>query len=716
MSAVRCLFGSFLMLVLLFSPLGALAKLPEVKVSKEEGPVEIEADFLIYDQERKVFEAHGQVEVVRGGLVLKANHAELNQGTKDLAAWGDVILREGENVLECERMEMNLETQVGKVYQARLFLKDQNYHIVGKEAERLGEDRYRIREGSFTTCDETRPPWKFTVKELDVTMTGQGIARGPLFYVEDVPILYFPKAVFPVKRERQSGFLIPEVGYSSTDGLDVRAAFYWAMRKDMDATFYFGVEGERGPKEGVEYRYAFDKDSRGQANFYFIHDSVYEGNRDAFFWRHDQRLPEGFYLKTDINYVSDIQYPRDFDEDLPVGAKIDSRSLRLLRSVVFGGKDWDQFSVIADGMGFIDLTTENNDRTVQKLPQVSFYAHPQSLFGNSLFWDLTSTYTNFYRKEGVQAQRGYLTPRVSYPVRVFDGLKLEPAVAVSETLYSISDAPLGQFEGWKNRLSFQGGIQASTELYRIYDEIFPGLARLFGVSKWMHTIEPTIAYLYSPDVNQDEIPIFDDLDRIPATNQIFYGITQRLVGKPLKETVTSGPREYARLTLYQLYSLGDPFDRDTKGNERYFSDIFAELDLFLNPYMTGRIDVAFNPYDTRFNQANGLLTVRDKRNDAIQLEYRYTTDRVHEGNAFGRIRTFDPLYLFGGLRYNLLEGSPVETFYGAHYQGQCFTLGATLNHIYESPDKTQRGETRYWFYVSLLGIGDVGHKPFFMGL
>ena len=85
----------------------------------------------------------------RGDFSLKADHARLNTVTNEMVAWGKVVMREGEDVLECERFEVNLNTRAGKVYEGKLFLKDQNFHIVGKEAEKLGESTYRIREGYF---------------------------------------------------------------------------------------------------------------------------------------------------------------------------------------------------------------------------------------------------------------------------------------------------------------------------------------------------------------------------------------------------------------------------------------------------------------------------------------------------------------------------------------------------------------------------------------
>jgi LPS-assembly protein len=689
------------------------AKVPEVKVTQGEGPVEIEADHLIYEQDEQIYQAHGHVEVLRGDFSLKADHAQLKTTTKELIAWGNVLLREGEDVVECERLDVNLDSRSGKIYQAKLFLKDQNFHITGKEAEKLGENRYRIREGSFTTCDAKRPPWKFTVKELEVTVNGQGIAKGPVFYLEDIPVLYFPVAVFPVNRERETGFLLPEVGYSNTYGFEFKDAFYWAIAKDMDATLYFSRYGDRGFKEGVEYRYAFTKDTKGQANFYFVDDQVYKGNRYAFFLQHEQKLPDDFYLKGDINHVSDRFYPQDFDEDLPERTKIDSRSLKQLRSVLFGGKNWDQFSFLTEGAVFNDLTQKTNDETIQELPQISFYAHPQSLLKTPFFYDFASSYTNFWREGGVEAQRGDLFPRFSYPIRLLDVLKFESNVGLRETVYQLHDDPTHQFQGWKSRETFEAGAELSAEFYRVYEAAqFPWLSNLFKVAKWMHTVEPTISYAYSPRVNQDNLPQFDPVDRIPFTNQITYGITQRLVGKPEKEGVESGPYEYAKLKIFQSYSLGDPFVNEVvnEGKEGKFSNIQAELWWNFNPYVIARGDAEFNPYRGNFETLNALIRVKDQRDDAVLAQYRFTRNNIQEVNFLARVRTIKPLYVYGATYYNLLEKRLVETVYGAEYQAQCWTLGVTVEDINGSPDGTQKKELRFQVYFNLLGIGSVGHK------
>ena len=705
----------FLLFIVLYS-LPTHAKVGKVSTMKAEGPVDIEADELIFEKETQLYEAHGKVEVRRGDFSLKADHAQLNMATKELVAWGNVLLKEGEDVIECQRLEVNIETRLGRIHQAKFFMKDQNFHITGREAEKLGENHYRIRDGSLTTCDAKRPPWKFTVKELEVkemALGGVAIAKGPIFYLEDIPVLYFPWGAFPVRLERQTGFLIPQVGYSKKYGPEAKTGFYWAFAKNMDATFYFDWLGDRGFKEGLEYRYAFTRETQGQAKLYFIDDQVLHKNRYAFFIEHQQKFPNDFYLKGDINHVSDHKYLRDFDEDLPKGAKIDSRSSRQLKSVLFGGKNWDQFSLVAQGAVYDDLTKESNDETVQKLPQISFYAHPQSLFKTPLFYDLASSYTHFWREKGVEAHRGDLFPRVSYPMRLFNVLKFESDVGLRETFYKADNDPTNKFYGWKSRETLEAGMEMSTEFYRVYDgEMVSKISNLY---KLMHTIEPTIGYRYSPRVDQDDLPVFDGVDRIPYANQITYGITQRLVGKPEKEGISSGPYEYAKLRIFQSYSLGDPLI-DAGGKKRSFSNIQGELWWNFGPYVSAHWDAELNPYQGSFDIFNFAIAARDRRNDVVQVSYRDTRSTVRAINLDARVKTIAPVYLFGSFYYNLLAGTWVQGIFGAEYQAQCWSAGFVLEDINRSPDGTQKKELKFHFYFNLLNIGSMGHKPYFMKL
>jgi LPS-assembly protein len=259
-------------------------------------------------------------------------------------------------------------------------------------------------------------------------------------------------------------------------------------------------------------------------------------------------------------------------------------------------------------------------------------------------------------------------------------------------------------------------MEMSTEFYRVYDgEMVSKISNLYKVSKWMHTIEPTIGYRYSPRVDQDDLPVFDEVDRIPYTNQITYGITQRLVGKPEKEGISSGPYEYAKLKLYQSYSLGDPLI-DAGGKKRSFSNIRGELWWNFGPHVSAHWDAELNPYQGSFDIFNFAINAKDRRNDVVQVQYRDTRSTIREINLDARVKTIAPVYLFGSFRYNLLEGMRVENIFGAEYQAQCWSAGFAFEDINRSPDGTQKKELKFQVYFNLLNIGSVGHKPYSMRL
>jgi len=719
----------FFLFVLVYQP-AVYGVVGEVSVTKAEGPVDIEADELTYDRETQTYEGHGQVEVSRGDLSLKADHARLNMATKDMEAWGNVLLREGEDVIECQRLEVNLDTRLGKIHQARLYLKDQNVHITGGEVDKLGENHYRVRDGSFTTCDAKQPPWKFTVKEIEVqemALGGWGIGKGVVFYFEDIPALYFPWGIFPVRQDRQSGFLMPSAGHSGQYGFKMSNGFFWAIAKNMDATLYLDYLGTRGFKEGVEYNYAFTRETKGQANFYYIDDQSLHKDRYAFFIEHEQKLPYDIYLKGNVNHVSDHQYFLDYkNEDLPETARmaeIDATSINLLRSVVFGGKDWDKFSLLVNNEVFDDFTQRNNEKTVQKLPQISFFAHPQSLFKTPLFYDVTSSYTNFWRERGIESHRGDFFPTISYPARLFNVLKFESDVGLRETFYRSTNDYTGTFEGWQSRETLEANTQMSAEFYRVYDaEALSKIADLFKVSKWMHIIEPSISYQYSPPVNQSHIPVYDDVDRIPFTNQITYGFTQRLMGKPQSpqsEEVSSGAVEYAKLKIFQSYSLSDPswFNSqfiDSEGKKRSFSNIEGQLWWNFSPYLWAYLDTEFNPYRAGFDLFNFVIGAKDLRSDTVTVGYAGQRSTFREINFNARVKTISPIYLFGAYYYDLFNAIWVYWMFGAEYQTQCWSAGFLLEGLNRSLAGNRKSDLKYTFYFNLLNIGSFGKRPYFM--
>ena len=122
-------------------------------------------------------------------------------------------------------------------------------------------------------CDGPAPSWKFTARDLDVTVEDYARGKDAVFYVADIPVFYTPYIAFPVMRERQSGFLIPRIGSSSIKGFYLDIPYYWAISPSQDVTFDVDGQTKRGAGIGVDYRYLRPKGSDGQFRGYLIYDT-----------------------------------------------------------------------------------------------------------------------------------------------------------------------------------------------------------------------------------------------------------------------------------------------------------------------------------------------------------------------------------------------------------------------------------------------------------
>ena len=72
-------------------------------------------------------------------------------------------------------------------------------------------------------------------------------AHNSVFRLLNIPLLYMPYVTHPVNTEgRQSGFMIPVIGESSTKGLILGEQIYFAINRSTDLTVgaeYFSLRG-----------------------------------------------------------------------------------------------------------------------------------------------------------------------------------------------------------------------------------------------------------------------------------------------------------------------------------------------------------------------------------------------------------------------------------------------------------------------------------------
>ena len=687
----------------------------ESKDYKAEGPITMEADKLTYDQKGGFISLEGAVRIFHKNTSLQADKVIFYDKTRDVMAEGGVILTEGEDVLQCDRLEFNIDTKKGLVYQGKLFLKKKNFHITGSKAEKLGEMEYRVYDATLTSCDARVPSWKFSAKRLDVEIEGYAKGWWPGFHMKNIPLLYFPWAIFPVKRERQSGFLFPEFGSSSKWGPEITIPFYWAIAPNQDATFYLERIGDtrgRGFKEGIEYRYVWSTRARGEIKGFYIWDERVDNSRWSIFAGHDQSLPGRYYIKADINWVSDKDYPVDFDGDIPDEALIDARSRNQLESTLILGKDWE-WGALGTELSYsrdlepdpADPTVNHNRATMQRLPQATFFLFQEQFLNTPLFYEMEAEGTYFWREELptnpnliadgeiLRGGRIDLYPRLAVPLKPYDIVRFEPWISYRETIY-FPDDPMGQYDEVSSREIFDVGASLATTI----SKVFP--LRGKRIQGLKHIIEPEVVYTYIPKVRQVDNPFFDEMDRIGKQNSVTWLLTNYLIGKKVGDDGKAAYPEYLYLKLYQGYD----FSHNIPSEER-ISNLIAEAKISPFTWLSGTMDLEYNPHHRRLDVFNAAVTLQDKRGDYLGVEYRLTKNQVEQLNAELGIRIIDPLDFYFAYRHNLLDDVRIETVYGLDYRHQCWEISVRLYDINRSPDRLRDDELRVMVYVTLSGLG-----------
>jgi LPS-assembly protein len=248
-------------------------------------------------------------------------------------------------------------------------------------------------------------------------------------------------------------------------------------------------------------------------------------------------------------------------------------------------------------------------------------------------------------------------------------------------------------------------------LSRVYE------AKWWKFERFKHQIEPEISYTYIPRVDQDDIPIFNELDRIDYTNAITYGLTTTASGKVRQAGVGHDVRELLRFTVSQSYSFSEPFWRDARsGRGRYFSDIEAKLWFNPSPYINVRGDLQYNPYEHYLDGFNLSAALSDRRDDALGLEYRYSRDEVENINVNLRVRIRDWLDLFTTYSYNIFESRRFSSTYGLNFRSKCWGVQMSVEDKKRTPltvredeiTRVQDDDIKFRIQVTLTGLGAVG--------
>ncbi len=696
----------------------------------KDGPVQVEADQFGFEQDPEAYLATGNVFITYDSTVLVAETVRIDRVTDEASAEGHVLVLGDGDILEGDRGKLKLQAKTGVIYQGRLFLAKNHMYVQGDRIEKRAESTYWVENASVTPCDGETPDWRFTGRQLDVTIDGYGKIYHGRFEVRNMPVIYTPFLLFPAKTTRQSGFLLPYLGYSRDKlGVDVQVPFYWAAAKNIDATLYTRVMTKRGVQEGLEVRYVTAGGSFGtmygdvlsdrkevNESLGFMSRNWASGQRRwALWWNHETRFDDGSYIRADIAKVSDSWYFRDFSShNYFLGSYssdqsdrfrrvpfLANESLTQLDSTVRYVKDWTNANLTAAIRYTDDFTKSTNAATLQRYPEISFTALKQQLLKTPLYYELSSVYDYFYRNTGQKGHLLDIRPTISMPMTLFRRFQFTPYMSWQGTFWSRDDdVTLTTDTRQGERQLFQMGGSLSTEVQRIYD------VHLLGVDKVRHAVKPEVTYTYIPNTHQGDIPDF--ATAVSEQNTVQYAVTNTLTARRKdKKTGKTTYQEWVRLKLAQSFDVLEAkrtIETGTKGN-RPFSVMDVELDLtpisFLNFSARNKLDVN----NGGWTQTNYDLTLSDIRGDTATVGYRYTRDTLEELNLTIKAVITPSLDVMYVHRRNRLDNKDVERTYSVQYRRQCWEIKVSfsdnvtyLSNGVEEPDRL------YAVKLSLYGL------------
>ena len=139
----------------------------------------------------------------------------------------------------------------------------------GRMIEKIGDDRYRITNGAFTSCAQPTPRWEIVSSKATIDLEDYAILRNAVIRVKNVPVFYLPILYYPIQSDdRATGFLMPSYGNSTYRGHSISNAFFWAINRSQDLTLFHDWMFTKGQGYGSEYRYTMGAGAEGQIRVY----------------------------------------------------------------------------------------------------------------------------------------------------------------------------------------------------------------------------------------------------------------------------------------------------------------------------------------------------------------------------------------------------------------------------------------------------------------
>jgi lipopolysaccharide assembly outer membrane protein LptD (OstA) len=460
-----------------------------------------------------------RIQIVSNGVLkyqgseLKAHEINYQATRRLVTAEGTPSLSDPQNTVVGVKMTYRTDEREGMVYQGRTEFDNGFYR--GKEIKKLSDQELLVRQGDYTTCNkDSVPDYHFHADRMKVILKDKVVARPVVFYIKHIPVLALPYYIFPIRKGRHSGIMMPDVefGISRDKGRFARnLGYYWAISDYMDARSWIDYY-DVGPKIYLngDYQYRVRYVLNGSLEGSYLRESVRETGSRSIRWSvqgdHTQTLGEGAQLTMREDFTSD----KDFRGDRDFGAGVDERLNRTLKSDMNLRKNWSRTSLnlSASRTQYLDATTGGGIKISQAVPSLDFNVNsgtigraPDAAGRGARLPFLSSTYagTAFkYRNAYTRRFDGRIgsNQAVEQDVSLSDNRSLGPFLRFQPSWSGSWAGFARDNRGEHIRAGYSWGASARVNNTIYGNFLFP-FGPLLGLR---HVIEPSATYNYHPEL------------------------------------------------------------------------------------------------------------------------------------------------------------------------------------------------------------------------
>jgi LPS-assembly protein len=179
-------------------------------------------------------------------LHVNGDQAVFNENKKSINEILNGFISGQNYVSKFEKGSINSLADEAVLESGEVLFRNRNIKFEFKELKESTRDKFKIINTSFTSCADTQKGWTVTADEVQLNdESGRGILKNLKVKLFNTTVFGFPVIPFTATDKRTSGFLEPEIAFSS-DGWDAYLPIYIVTSEKTDLTFAPRTINDRG--------------------------------------------------------------------------------------------------------------------------------------------------------------------------------------------------------------------------------------------------------------------------------------------------------------------------------------------------------------------------------------------------------------------------------------------------------------------------------------